>query len=535
MGPGSALRSGLLLAVLSACNTEKHHADDSGWDPDPDTGCDSPRAWHPDADGDGYGAEALVEACISPDGYVTSGSDCDDGDADVHPGAAEICEDGRDGDCDGEDGVCVVEGSLASADLKLTGAVRGADAGRHMDVGDLNGDGAEDLVVGEMWARSYQGGAFVLSGPLDESGSLADLGVELSGGAGSFEGGRSVGVGDVTGDGLDDVLLGAPDASGYDAVLFFGPVVAPMEFAEADVLTFCSSAVECGHGADVADVDGDGVMDAIIGAGEERTGGSQTGAVYLLFGPLGTAELDLREEADARLSGATAGTETGRVIASGQDLDGDGISDLAITSGDDATGGPQAGAVLVALGPVEEDRSLADAEAALYGSGAYALAGEALCLGDLDGDGLADVIVGATGAAGGAGAVAAVRGPATGDRSLSEAELIVTGDGDEGLGSAVAARDVDGDGAAELLAGASSNREEGRGAGAAYLLWGPLEGALDSADAPLRLLGEARKDSAGAGVGFGALLADDTVSVLVGAPAESSGADAAGALYVLSL
>jgi predicted outer membrane repeat protein len=58
-------------------------------------------SWYADADGDGYGdAASSTEACSAPSGSVADSSDCDDGDASVHPGAAEYC-DGVDSDCDG--------------------------------------------------------------------------------------------------------------------------------------------------------------------------------------------------------------------------------------------------------------------------------------------------------------------------------------------------------------------------------------------------------------------------------------------------
>ncbi len=60
-----------------------------------------------DEDGDGYGSEE-AEFCSGEDttGYVDDGGDCNDEDADVNPGAEEICEDGIDNDCDGEDAIC---------------------------------------------------------------------------------------------------------------------------------------------------------------------------------------------------------------------------------------------------------------------------------------------------------------------------------------------------------------------------------------------------------------------------------------------
>ncbi len=57
--------------------------------------------YYPDLDGDGVGAEeGAVEACSRPENYVTTGGDCDDSDAAVHPGADELCN-GIDDDCNG--------------------------------------------------------------------------------------------------------------------------------------------------------------------------------------------------------------------------------------------------------------------------------------------------------------------------------------------------------------------------------------------------------------------------------------------------
>ncbi len=60
--------------------------------------------WHFDGDGDGYGDAATTQdACQAPPTYVADGSDCDDGNALIHPGATEINGDGIDQDCNGAD------------------------------------------------------------------------------------------------------------------------------------------------------------------------------------------------------------------------------------------------------------------------------------------------------------------------------------------------------------------------------------------------------------------------------------------------
>lgn len=69
--------------------------------------------WQPftayaDADGDGYtnDAQAMTGICVAPAGYVAAdeslGQDCDDSDASTNPGAAEVCDDGSDNNCNGE-------------------------------------------------------------------------------------------------------------------------------------------------------------------------------------------------------------------------------------------------------------------------------------------------------------------------------------------------------------------------------------------------------------------------------------------------
>ncbi len=99
--------------------------------------------WYADADGDGYGdASSTTTACSMPSGYTTDVSDCDDGDSFSFPGAAEVCGDGVDQDCDGSDESCAYTGTfdLGTYGIKLIGEDAFDLAGATVSgAGDING------------------------------------------------------------------------------------------------------------------------------------------------------------------------------------------------------------------------------------------------------------------------------------------------------------------------------------------------------------------------------------------------------------
>ena len=122
--------------------------------------------WFRDADGDGHGAAAdVTTGCVAPDGYVGSADDCDDADADTHPGATEVEGDGSDQDCDGSDlcGSAPCDGLGTEANpaescedlYERTGALTGAYW--------VDPDGTGEIVPFDVWCdMKADGGGWTL-------------------------------------------------------------------------------------------------------------------------------------------------------------------------------------------------------------------------------------------------------------------------------------------------------------------------------------------------------------------------------------
>jgi hypothetical protein len=188
------------------------------------------------------------------------------------------------------------------------------------------------------------------------------------------------------------------------------------------------------------------------------------------------------------------------------------------------------------------DLSMA-ADATLVGEEAYDHAGYSVSgAGDVDGDGHADLLLGAydnSEGGGSAGAAYLVRGPVTGTLDLSLADAKLVGDATSGYyagWSVSGAGDVDGDGHDDLLIGAYLDEEGGAyQAGAAYLVRGPVSGTVALSAADAKLLGEVEYDRAGWSVsGAGDVNHDGHADLLVGAPNHAyAGTDYAGAAYLL--
>jgi len=374
----------------------------------------------------------------------------------------------------------------------LTGENSSDQFGRFIaTAGDVNGDGTDDLIVGAFLYSTRAGSAYIFLGSSSFSGNLDanQANVILTGENSNDHFGCSVSTaGDVNGDGFDDVIVGAQDndAGGLNAgraYIFFGGPSFSGNFnaSQANViLTDRYSEDYFGGSVSTAgDVNGDGFDDVIVGAFRNDAGGWGAGRAYIFFGgPSFSGNFNARQ-ANVILTGENSNDEFGISVSTAGDLNNDGIDDVIVGAHYNNAGGFDAGRAYVFFG-------------GLSFSGIY---------------------------------------------DASQANVILTGENsDDRFGNSVStAGDLNDDGTDDLIVGAHYNNAGGANAGRAYVFFGGLSfsGIYDASQANVILTGENSNDEFGTAISTAGDLNHDNIDdIIIGAPYNASGVTNSGRAYV---
>ncbi|MCB9758329.1 MAG: putative metal-binding motif-containing protein [Alphaproteobacteria bacterium] len=337
--------------------------------------------------------------------------------------------------------------------------------------------------------------------------------------------GQTLASGDLNGDGLSDLLMGAPEA---DTVwLVYGgasPGVGDVVGASTSFLG--ASGDELGSALAIADLDGDGLSEVILGESGGDQAGSNAGAVFLFANMSFGGAITARTDADATLTWGSVGAEGGSTLASNGDVDGDGYNDLAIGAIDDDTAATNAGAVALYQGGATLSGGSLYGAPTFEGEAGGDRLGVSLAMGDADADGLADLLLGSAqndDTATDAGKVYLVPGGSWSgitDAATASTATFTGGASLDYFGSALALGDLDGDGLGDLVVGARREDSGATNAGAVFLFLdgGSWSGAYGAADADLQITGDNNNQQVGQTLALGDLDGDGEDDLAIGGP-----------------
>ena len=417
--------------------------------------------------------------------------------------------------------------NLSSLDGSNGFAINGASAGDYSGAsvsagGDINGDGIDDLLIGAPGSSpdaAYAGASYVVFGSNQAWNSAVELssldggnGFVINGAAAYDESGVSVSAaGDINGDGVDDLIIGAPYAGSGAAYVVFGRAagetwgsaleLSGLDGSDGFVISGASPGASFGVSVSAAgDVNNDNTDDLVIGAIFASNDAGATGAAYVVFGsseawssPFDISGLD--GDNGIVVDGVSAGDNTGIAVGEAGDINVDGMDDLIIGASLADPNGDGSGASYVVFGSGEAWTSPFSLSG-LNGANGFVINGVSTgdnsgisvgAAGDINVDGKDDLVIGApladpNGESSGAGYVVFGSDEAwTSTLNLSGlngANGFVFNGVNAGDGAGVSvnrAGDINGDGFDDLVTGALLADPNGTDSGASYVIFGAGE------------------------------------------------------------
>jgi len=397
-------------------------------------------------------------------------------------------------------------------------------------VGDLNNDGIVDIAVGAMGdddGGTDRGAVWILF--MNNDGTVKSY-QKISNTQGNFTGilddndgfGNDLAyLGDWNGDGFSDLVVSAylDDDGGTDRgavwILFLEDTCAIIPAVDSCIQVKSFQKISDTQGNftgildnddrfgtsvdTVGDLDSDGILELAVGAYYDDDGGTNRGAIWILFmNADGTVKSDQKiSDIQGGFTGTLSNNDNfGISICSLGDLDGDGVSDIAVGAHYDDDGGSDKGAIWIlflnADGTVKSHQKISDIQAGFTGvlDNSDLFGQSVASLGDIDGDNIVDIAVGARWDDDGGidrGAVWILflntDGTVKSHQKISDTQGGFTGilDNDDRFGTEVKGiEDLDGDGIVDLCVGVPRDDDGGTDRGAVWILFLNTDGTVKS-------------------------------------------------------